>query len=423
MERLKTYVLTLFVVSSIFMSYVLAFKQPDFQPLQQNKDVETTWISDNYNAIELLAPRKVVIHDGNKQVHISYLKQTAYSEVWNKLGQASFLTMRNADYNPDNLDQLRTEARVIECVFETVLPIEAFSDTFQVPPTVSYSDTAMERMLVYLKSGSNTVWALLLNDRDKKVVEASLALSARDFTNLVSSAAKEAGPLYTWSNRGYYLPTKPISAQQLRYPYETVTATQMETSLFIEPGSVRKLLDQNSREIYTDGQRGLKIDRAVKWMTFNNPITNGIPTSDWNSTLNNAVQFVNIHGGWDGMHLLRRIDENGTSSYGFRQYVNAFPVVTSGAMNRDDISLILRNDMVANYERSTTVIQMNEEQSSSAQLPDGAGILARNAAFLANNTVKDIYPVYLKTYVNDTTVAFTPKWAAQLENGQISILN
>jgi regulatory protein YycH of two-component signal transduction system YycFG len=158
-------------------------------------------------------------------------------------------------------------------------------------------------------------------------------------------------------------------------------------------------------------------------MVFNNPIEADNASGDWSSNLNTAVQFVNLHGGWDGTNVLRTVPSSTNPSFGFRQYVNAYPIVSHDAPNRADISITLRNDMVSNYERSIADDDISVVRSTVAvRLPDAAGIIANNKAVLQATDLVDVYPVYEKTYISDSTVAYTPKWAAEAANGQLIIL-
>ena len=423
MDRLKTYLLTLLVLASIIMSYVLAFEQPGFQQLQPNKDVESTWMGDTQNIEDVLSPRKIVLHAAENRVYISYFKQSGYVDIWNKLGEVPFTNLTDGPYDATAFKVLREQAIGFECVFDAMLPISSLNGMLQLPESFTDSGQSTNRIWVYVKDGSNAVRAVFVNETEKTQVLASLSMSARELKELVVNGSKGAGPTYKWTPYNLYLPDAPLSMVQTTHAFSTATATQLETSLFIEPGAVRKLLDQDGREIYTDGQRGLKIERATKWMTFNNPIATNVSLSDWKSSLNTAVQFVNLHGGWNGTNLLRSVPTASNLSFGFRQYVNAYPIVTDNAPNRPDISIVLRNDMVANYERSTADDDLSVVRSLvTVRLPDAKGIVAENKAILQANSLIDVYPVYVKTYVSDTTVAFTPKWAAETANGQIIIL-
>lgn len=423
MERLKTYTLSILVVTSILMSYVLAFEQPGFETLKQNKDVESTWMGDTQTTADVLAPRKVVLHTEGQQVYMAYFKQSGYVDIWNKLNEVPFANMTEGRFDAAAFQLLREKTIGFECVFDTAIPLSALAQRLKFPESFTDGGQAANRIWVYVREGSNAVRAVFVNEKEKTGVLASLTMSARELKELVAGGAKGTGPTYTWTTYGVYLPDAPLSMAQTTHAFSTATATQLETSLFIEPSSVRKLLDQGGREIYTDGQRGLKIERATKWMNFNNPIAANGSTADWASNLNTAVQFVNLHGGWNGTNLLRSASTTANPSFGFRQYVNAYPVITTGTPARADISIMLRNDMVATYERSTADDDLSVVRSTvTVRLPDAAGIIANNKAVLQAGNYVDVYPVYEKTYVTDTTVALTPKWAAESANGQITLL-
>ena len=423
MERFKTYILALFVVTSIVMSYVLAFEQPGFEQLQHNKDVESTWMGDTQTANDVLEPRKMVLHADGQRVYMSYFKQSGYVDIWNKLAQVPLTNVMDGRYDAEAFQMLRTKSIGFECVFDATIPISALSSHLHFPESFTDSGQAVDRIWVYVREGSNAVHAVFVNEVEKTEVVASVSMSARELKDLVAGGTKDAGPTYSWSTYNVYLPDAPLSVQQTTHAFSTASATQLETSLFIEPGSVRKLLDQGGREIYTDGQRGLKIERASKWMVFTNPIAANVSAGDWATSLNIAIQFVNLHGGWDGSNVLLQVPTAANPTYGFRQFVNAFPVVPHNALNRADISILLRNDMVSTYERSTADDDLSVVRSSvTVRLPDAAGIIANNRAALLAPGLIDVYPVYEKTYLTDNTVAYTPKWAAETANGQITLL-
>jgi regulatory protein YycH of two-component signal transduction system YycFG len=371
MERLKTYLLSTLVVVSILMSYVLAFDQPGFETLQQKKDVETTWMGDTQTTEDVVAPRKVVLHTESKRVYMSYFKQAGYSDIWNKLKEVQLANVMEGPFDANAFQKLREQSVGFECVFDASIPMAALANQLHFPESYTDSGQSVDRIWVYVRAGSNAVRAVFVNEADKAEGMASVALSARELKELVANAAKSAGPSYSWSAYQVYLPDSSLSMTQTTHAFSAATATQLETSLFIEPGAVRKLLDQGGREIYTDGQRGLKIERSSKWMVFNNPIEADNASGDWFGNLNTAVQFVNLHGGWDGTNVLRTVPSSTNPSFGFRQYVNAYPIVSHDAPNRADISITLRNDMVSNYERSIADDDISVVRSTVAvRLPD-----------------------------------------------------
>lgn len=424
-EKLKSYVLATLVIASLFQSYYLAFGKPEFKPLQSTGDVQTTWNGDSKELTSLIKPQYIVLHFGNQRHTVLGQDQYFFEETFKKVTQRSFDGFKQVQANTINWNQIRNNRSGFEVSFSSGIPVTILSDVLQIQGDFSEYLDFIKTIWITTNAKGDTVKAYFATKDNQYVFEATkVDLIVKDVDQIVGRGlGLNQKNNYLWVNNSYYLPENPISLNTYTYNYSEFTSKQIQSSLFVDPTTSRKLLNQQGVEIYTDGKRGLEIDRTNKWLIYNDPIT--VPQSSTNLELNlqAAVKFVNLHGGWAGNFVLSEMPEDINQAFGFTEYVNGLALFGPNGYIKNDVEVSMKNGLVTNYERSIAQINIQKWKSvTTGEIPGLSDLIEKNKEYLDSIEIEAIYPVYVMKYMNDKVVELKPQWAAKQVNGQVRLL-
>lgn len=424
-EKLKSYVLATLVISSLFQSYYLAFGKPEFKPLQSTGDVQTTWNGETKELASLIEPHRIVLHFGNGRHTVLGQEQVFFKETFKKLTQRSFDGFRQVQANTINWNQIRNNRSGFEVSFSSGIPVTILSDVLQIQGDFSEYLDFIKTIWITTNAKGDAVKAYFATNDNQYVFEATkVDFIVKDLEQIVGWGLKlNQSNNYVWVNNSYYLPENAVQINAYTYKYSEFTSKQIQSSLFVDPTTSRKLLNQQGVEIYTDGKRGLEIDRTNKWLIYSDPIT--VPESSTNLELNlqAAVKFVNLHGGWDGKFILSEMPEDINQAFGFTEYVNGLPLFGPNGYVNNNVEVAMKNGLVTNYERSNAQIDSRKWQTVTNEKLSGlVEIMKKNKEYLDATEIETIYPVYVVTYLEHQIAQLKPQWAAKQVNGQVRLL-
>jgi regulatory protein YycH of two-component signal transduction system YycFG len=131
-----------------------------------------------------------------------------------------------------------------------------------------------------------------------------------------------------------------------------------------------------------------------------------------------AVDFVNEHGGWNGVYRLE-LSGNGKeqSQIVFQQYYGSYPVLDRMNFHYGMMKMELQQGNVSAYERSLIYMQ-GQQTKRMKKLPGGEELKAMVMALNKESPVEELYPAYLPE-LESNSLRLIPVWAVKLENGQI----
>jgi regulatory protein YycH of two-component signal transduction system YycFG len=424
-EKLKSYLLAILVIASLFQSYYLAFGKPEFKALQSTGDVQTTWNGETKEVASLIEPQQIVLHFGNERHTVLGQDQFFFEETFKKLTQRSFEGFKQVQSNTINWNQIRNNRSGFEVSFSSGIPVTILSDVIQIKGDFAEYLDFIKTIWITTNAKGDTVKAYFATKDNQYIFEATkVDFIVKDVEQIVGwGLALNQRNNYAWVNNSYYLPENPIPLNKYTYSYSEFTSKQIQSSLFVDPTTSRKLLNQQGVEIYTDGKRGLEIDRTNKWLIYSDPIT--VPESSTNLELNlqAAVKFVNLHGGWEGKYVLSEMPEDINQAFGFTEYVNGLALFGPNGYIKNDVEVAMKNGLVTNYERSNAQIDIQKWQSvTKVEISGQLELLAKNKEYLDSVEIEMIYPVYVMKYMNNQMIELQPQWAAKQVNGQVRLL-
>lgn len=423
MEKSKSVLLVALVFASLYQSYLLVFKTPKFDPVNQVEYVQTALPGTQSMVEDLLYPEQIVLHFGDGKHTVLYPNNTFFNMIFQPLRQRTFDGFRRSNAEAQILDweNIRNRRLGVELRFRNGIPFDVLQRIMLVKGEKPQENPLIVRIWFFAGENRDEVKTYFFTDNPQVIFEASRAdLNTKDVERLTGLGVYQ--PIYKSDDGIVYIPEKPLQTVQLKARYKQVDIGQMQNSLFVDPGNIRNFKEKDGAEIYTDGQRGLQIHKETLWMSYSDPIPPAQSKNDANENLNAAVHFVNQHGGWNGDYMAVRVPASpqvGRQNFVFRQMIDSFPILSSD--NFGLIRLILNKGVVSNYERSMVLLDDQWERTETV-LPGSKDLQQLLNSYGKKILIQAVIPAY-RPVIIDGWVELTPKWAAELKDGSFEFLH
>jgi regulatory protein YycH of two-component signal transduction system YycFG len=427
-EKGKSVLLFLLVAVSLVQSYFLAYSRPFMEAKVKTEldYVNTEPLGTKEQVENLIFPEQLVIHLGNDKHTVFYPSTpTFYDLILKKLQSREFKGMKSDSVNSVDWDQIRREDQGVELRFGRAIPFELLQRVFKIDSDFLFTRDSIDRMWIYASKDRDEVRTFFFSADGRQVYESLRAdLTIGDVEGYVGFG--QFWDPYTSLDGDVYVPEKPITRMQsLEVSFDRYTTEQMQDNLFFDPESIRTIQDSKTGpQVYTDTKIGLKIEQDGTWLSYTDPVA---PTEGDNDMVDNvmaAVDFVNNHGGWNGMHqLVKETDsETGSEVIRFQQFYKGVPLVSDRSMNFGFMQLTLQQGLVSSYNRSLVIVGDQVTNKRIRQLPGGNPLKAiLNSMESEGKNIEALYPAYQPEMQKDK-VALSPVWAARLTTGEVVIV-
>ncbi|REK68756.1 MAG: hypothetical protein C6P35_00235 [Cohnella sp.] len=419
-ENAKTALLAFLVVLSLVQSYFLMYSTPGMETkIGTEQDyVKMEPLGPEEKVENLLFPEQLVLHMGEDRHTVFYPQDTFYQIVLTKLQSREFKGFQRDAVQTTDWDLVRKEDLGVEVRFGRPVPFELLQRVFKIDGDFLFSGDSITRIWIFARKDRDEVRTFFFSSDGRSVYESQRAdLTVQDVQQY-TGFGQYWTPFQYWN--GIYMPVQAKSYPVLKAAYSRFTPDQMQRNLFLDPTTTRTIQDrQDGTQIYTDGKRGLKVEQAGGWLTYTDPVA---PTDSENNLTDNiasAVQFVNQHGGWNGMHRLVRTEATaGANAVWFQQYYNGLPIQSDERFRFGYMQLSIQQGVVSSYERSLITLDMEPTKTGQRKLPaaDALKRLIRETA--SGGVVETIYPAY-RPKLEDKSVLMTPVWAIRLTTGEV----
>jgi regulatory protein YycH of two-component signal transduction system YycFG len=430
MEKAKSFLLTLLVVTSLIQSYILGYSSPRPEPLPQGKYVESVLEGTPAELQDVVFPDQIILHYGQKNHTVLYPVPfiNHYRNIFDFLKQRSFGGLRKTNVLAANMDwnDIRDNYEGIEMRFREGVPVNVLQSLMKVSKDEPLpANELITRIYLYSNGISDDVKTFFISDSSLTVYEAVKAdVTVSDLTMRLRLG--ESLPRYHTASGDYYLPNEPLTAIRITMPYTQYTAEQLKRSLFVDPSLTRSLQERDGTQIITDSVKGLQLRNDKHWFVFSNPASAPVDSkNEVRDNLLSAIQFVNQHGGWNSTYLYSLLTPKvavGAQTFLFRQYLEGFPVMNIGTDTIGYMKVAVQKGIVSTYERSILIPDMKNMVKAQAILPGGAELDAKIAAYRRPSSIARIYPGY-QPEVQEKQVVYHPKWIVELRDGTFDVLN
>ncbi|MGB9867330.1 MAG: hypothetical protein ACPLPR_05410 [Bacillota bacterium] len=208
--------------------------------------------------------------------------------------------------------------------------------------------------------------------------------------------------------RGVFVPEE-ITMTEYAGEYD-LQGNEALAAFFMDSAMLRRVMERDGALIFTDGQRGLRIYPSGE-IEFTWPeAAEAQPGQDLRRTMEEAVNFVEAHGGLPAQARFKRVDLSHTE---ICYFVGGYPVLRPGASLTLDLSKYgVRRYFRAVRKASRVLNQRQFEVSAREAVSAGVGAVGKQV------TVKYVYPCYL-----DTGTSLRPCWAVEFREGGVAVVD
>lgn len=428
MERAKTMILVMLVALSLAQSYFLAYSMPGLgatvkteqsyinaEPLGKEADAEST-----------IFPEELIIHFGQDKHTVMYPGTTFYDMILkDRIQGREFKGFQRNPVNVLNWDEVRKKDIGVELRFHHGIPVELLKKLLKVQGDFVFLNDMIDRIWIFKTTDTEEVRTFFFSADGKQVYESTQAdLTVRDVQDYVGFG--EFKTIYQGTSDDIYIPTKPIQAVEMVFPYETYSPDLMQRNLFFDPGTTKALKDRSGSQIYTDGKRGLQVEQNGMWVIYTDPAAAQSEENLLSENMYAAVEFINEHGGWDGVHRFINpgfdTDGNTGKSVLFQQYVENYPVIEASNFRYGSIELTLQQGVVTEYNRSLITLAKKAKSREGRWLPGGDELRNALSHYERRSEVIRLYPAVEAQPLEEKEIRFVPVWAVLLEDGTQEVL-
>jgi regulatory protein YycH of two-component signal transduction system YycFG len=426
-DKLKTLALVLLIAGSLFQSYMLAYSSPTLDPVLQSDYVQTETLGAQKKLEELLFPDHIIVHMGNNQHSVLYPGNYSYRSLLDNIKQRSIEGFRKTSQflGTINWDDVKNKYQGVEVRFRDGVPINVLQKLLQVKGDLPVENDIITRIWIFKNGETEDIRTFLFTDSPSTSYEVVKAdFTSKDVEKFVSNYGN-VYDLYLPGNGDYYLPVKPIHTMGYTFKYKEFTAEQLKRSLFVDPGITRNLKERDGSEIYTDAKRGLQINKDQRWFNYSDPVASVESNIDVRENLQSGVQFVNQHGGWDGIYSVARTplrQSFSNQTFIFRQYYENFPIMNTRIDEGfGTIKLIVQKGIVSAYERSMIIPDPKSVTHVDVMLPSATELAERLKNYQKASSIISIFPAY-RPFIKEDTVVLAPVWALEFRDGTVDFI-
>ncbi|MFC4810110.1 YycH family regulatory protein [Paenibacillus sp. GCM10023250] len=423
-DRAKTAILTVLVVVSLIQSYLLAYSMPGLgvTASPQQGYIPPVTMGEEEQVENVIFPEDMVLHLGKARHTVLYPASNFYNLIFEKIKSREFKGFQRAAVSAVDWNEVRDGDQGIELRFGRGVPMELLSKVLKLEGDAPFMNDVVDRIWIYAGSDGEEVRTYFFSADNMTVYESVKAdLTAQDVQMYVGYGEYQVN--YKRVGQDLYLPEGPVEASASVVGYDSYTPEQMQSYLFLDPGVTRTISDRNGSQIYTDGKRGLQIEQNGRWLSYTDPVAVQGQGDNESQNVYAAVQFVNSHGGWDGMHrFVHAGGPGGGQVLRFQQYYGSFPVIPMDPFLFGSMKLRLQEGDVSEYERSMLMLKKKPDKRSVRWLPGGDMLESALTGYARKADVAAIYPALLARPANDKTLTLDPVWAVRLGDDTQAVL-
>lgn len=434
LEPAKSVILSLLVVISFFLTWMIWVNQPNFQLIEPAEYTESKPVLEKPLA-KLVTPEAVVFHYGADRHTKAISTDAQYSMIMREMPKWIFLDFSTYPLTDEKWEQIAREKFGVEVRFRSSLPMSVVGQMVTVRDEVGSQPSAVDRIWLYYEQEEDLVYALFLSGEERKVVRSRTSISPKDLRGSylatgelmpeqimkvvkpkqnASSLAQTSQGTY-WEM--YYLPKNQLKMFRFRYSYVPVTNDRLMEAFFLDQSLVRQILERDKTVIFTDGSRSIQIRSEQQAITFTDPVyrQRSEKLSD-EEKLQGAVSFINKHLGWMDDFYFERIQRsyNEKDVITFRQYVGAYPLVSQGSKRIDTLEVISESGQVVTMNRSLLDLEkyIDDKEWTIMSGPELYQLI-REKNLANTEEITEAYLAY-QTTVTDEYVELIPTWVVEV---------
>lgn len=436
LENIKSAVLTILVLSSVTLTWLLWTYQPEYGVREESGEnyVEIEDLGETRDFHEIIQPKEILIHEGEE---IAYLHpmEGQYRTIINELKEIDidYLYRRGPSHAPS----LEHFYNGLELVFDDPLESEWLKDLFNFEEDHLPLEQADRIVLVENppSSSGTEVMVQFVDIEEEVIYESETSFSVSQLQALYEGTEEHQTPVekrvFQERPDSDFQPVKytPTESTTLRkYTYET---TDLSTQsffqiLFPDPEFIQNYSQGSQGQTYTDGNRMINLQENGAILNYVRPNVRATIPAGMDTILQDSLDFINTHSGWtDDFYAedWREMEVDDRAS--FRLHVGGFPVYGSNMNREHHYMMDVRRTGNTITEYTRPMYQLNEhpfETTSDVNLPSFEEVerhIEENEVF-SMRAVEDIRIAHYMTRQRSFAI-FEPAWFLKVEGRWIQL--
>lgn len=347
----RSFVLTLLVILSVVLSYLIWKGQPDYEAINV-KEIEKTTIDKTMTTSQVFRPYKLAVNSNGKNY------QSLNSDLLNELiaqGKSfsfSEVVLANKKNN-EEYEKLIHKNGTIEIIYPNNIPFSIFAQIFQVEGE-GLESAFFNRIIFDINdtdTGLHSVY--FANDDQDNIYQSSLQNKDIDKIEKIVKANESKlteNDKLILNKRNLFLSSDETKLNRKKYIIDSLEINQFTAALFQDSGAVK-----SEGNTYTDGSSVIEMDTENKVLEYVNPSQERTNPEDLSSVkraglIQDSFNFINDHAGWTGDGAYYFTGYNGESATtNFRLFVDNLQVYNENGMA--DMSVTEGIEAVYKYMR------------------------------------------------------------------------
>ena len=336
-ERIKTIILAILVVLSIYLSLKIVNYQPEFKKMQKEKNIQENYIQKVVSGENLLSPVQMNIHTDGE--HFGNCTEKQLKNVMEELSKWTISSLKDvsSNYSNINLSESIRDFKNIELVYADSVSLEVYKKYIKVSQK-SNLNIHFDRVIIPFEAGENFILFVSLDD--KKVIEAKVNNEQNgEFLQLVESlkaSMEKVSPIIAAKDTIIYTPSQEVKVIQKNYFRKVINQKKFEQALFSDSQNLRQSV-VGTIETVSDGVSMMNVNLDSLTISYVKPVLGIGDILDLTEKQSKSIDFVNSHAGWDERYRYVATSDF-ESTIKFRLFVDNYPVFSDKGMSEIAVS-------------------------------------------------------------------------------------
>ncbi|WP_068776513.1 YycH family regulatory protein [Paenibacillus sp. FJAT-26967] len=425
-EKLKSVILTVLILASLFQSYLLAYSTPNYEPLPPSQYISSVLEGTKAELEDLLFPDQIVLHFGQQRHTVLFPDSSAYASIFESVKSRKIEGFRKVNLTQERIswEDIRDKQEGVELRFRDGIALSILQKNLNIKGSLPEESDLITRMWIYSSSDKQAAVTYFFTDSMNTAYEVLRAdFTVKDVENFTAMGAMN--DLFQVMSGDYYLPSKPMPVLSYEFGYKEFETEQLKSSLFADPLLTRNLKNKDGPQIFTDGKRGLQINTEERWMKYTDALAVTDSKNNISENLEAGLHFINQHGGWNGKYAISKPMQQHSYSnqtFAFRQVYDAFPIIADKREGFGTIHITLQKGVVSNYERSVVYADSKVVSKQNTELMGGEALNTRITNHPKRYNIINVFPAY-RPVMGEKTIKLIPQWAIEFRDGTYELFN
>ncbi|MDF1510629.1 two-component system activity regulator YycH [Robertmurraya sp. DFI.2.37] len=426
-ENIKSIILTILVLLSVFLTWSIWTYQPNYESLDENKITPGVLISSPKEVRQIIKADRVFYHIDDE--HYGTVYPGEIDRIIKELSTWNYRHFEQVTIQEEDLTDFLHENGRAQISFPSSVPMEIYKNILGIQDE-DMSGIHFDQIIIEMKNVMKDSGYVYFVSLDEKKVYRSRVKSSF-VTNFSEDFYQEADSNHNFEKysletlgdtKKLLVPTNEKTLSAHSYLIETIKGTEFRDALFRSPSFVQRNGTGYGEE-FKDSTTLLSVNFETNILRYVNPTQEKDISVRVSTLLQNSIDFVNGHGGWTDNYYFVDIDQLEQTVL-FRLYeASGYPIFNNSGMS--EILQIWGRTAIHRYERNN--FQMNRRvESTEKRLDSGVDILQKL------KERKDIEPEFIQDLVigyemtrssRDPVIHLEPIWYYKYQDQWLKVDN